>query len=172
MDQQFPIGKLDLPKKINKDNLGFWISEIEEAPIKLNKAVKGLTIEQLNTPYRQGGWKLFQVVHHLADSHLNGYSRIKMGLTEEKPVIKPFDQEAWAELIDNELPIEISLQLFSLVHKRLTYLIKSLDDDELKRMVYHPENGLLTIEKVIATYAWHGKHHIAHITNLRKQKGW
>ncbi|MBM7644501.1 hypothetical protein JOD45_000694 [Scopulibacillus daqui] len=138
----------------------------------MNEAVKGLAQEQLDTPYRQGGWKLYQVVHHLADSHLNGYIRIKMGLTENEPIIKTYDQELWAELEDNKCPIEVSLNLFSSVHKRFAFLLKSLNNDELKRKVCHPESGLLTIEQLIATYAWHGKHHTAHIISLRELKGW
>lgn len=172
MNNRYPIGKLSLPDKITEVDRRQWLNEIEEAPERLYQAVKGLTKEQLATAYRHNGWKLSQVVHHLADAHLNGYIRIKMGLTEEQPLIKVYNQESWAELPDNQLPIEVSLQLFSAVHERLTFLFKSLSDDQFKRVVFHPENGLLTIEKLAATYAWHGKHHIAHITTLRKQRGW
>jgi hypothetical protein len=104
MDNRYPIGKFQLPEKIKKDDIKLWISEIEEAPTKLNEAVRGLTKEQLESPYRQGGWKLHQVVHHLADAHMNGYIRIKTGLTENQPTIKTYNQESWAELADNELP--------------------------------------------------------------------
>lgn len=172
MDNRYPIGEFHLPKKINKNDIELWISEIEEAPKKLNEAVRGLTKEQLESSYRQGGWRLYQVVHHLADAHMNGYIRIKTGLTENQSTIKTYNQESWAELEDNNLSIQVSLNLFSSVHKRLTFLLKSLNEDELKRTINHPESGLLTIEKLIAIYAWHGRHHIAHITSLRKQKGW
>lgn len=172
MDNRYPIGKFQLPEKINKDDIRMWVNEIEEAPTKLNEAVKGLTKGKLESPYRHGGWKLYQVIHHLADAHINGYIRIKVGLTEKQPTIKTYNQESWAVLKDNKLPIDVSLNLFSLIHKRLTFLLKSLNEEELKRTVFHPESGLLTIEQLIATYAWHGKHHIAHITSLRKQKGW
>lgn len=111
-------------------------------------------------------------MHHLADAHLNGYIRIKKGLTENEPTISTYHQEAWAELTDYKLPIDVSLQLFSSVHKRLILLLKPLREEDIKKTIIHPENGLLTIEKLIATYAWHGKHHIAHITTLREQKGW
>ncbi|KHD86281.1 YfiT family bacillithiol transferase [Heyndrickxia ginsengihumi] len=172
MDVRYPIGKLRLPTEITSEDVELWISEIEKAPLALKEAIRGLTTEQLSTPYRQGGWKIYQVVHHLADAHMNGYIRIKKGLTEHEPNIMPYNQEDWAELEDNQLPIEVSVDLFSTIQKRLTALLKSLTDIDLKRTVQHPENGLSTIEKLIATYAWHGKHHIAHITSLRKKMGW
>lgn len=172
MDNRYPIGQLSYPDKITDDDRNLWIKEIEEAPNRLTEAVKGLTKDQLETPYRQNGWKLYQVVHHLADAHMNGYIRIKKGLTEEQPLIPTYNQDLWAELEDNQLPIEVSLQLFSSVHARLTFLLKSLSDYQFKRGSLHPENGPLTIEKFIVTYAWHGKHHIAHITSLRKKRGW
>jgi uncharacterized damage-inducible protein DinB len=172
MENQYPVGKLHIPENIRKEDIEFWISEIEVAPEKLLEVVKGLSQEQLETPYREGGWSLKQVVHHLADSHMNAYIRMKLGLTEVQPTIKPYNEVAWAELEDNKLPIDVSIDLFSAVHKRLVYLLKSLNAEELKRSVNHPEGGILTIEKLIATYAWHGNHHIAHIQNLRNNKGW
>ncbi|MDO6851743.1 putative metal-dependent hydrolase [Priestia megaterium] len=172
MFNQYPIGKFTVKENIQKDDVQGWISDIGDAPKQLAIAVEGLTKEQLATPYREGGWTLSQVVHHLADSHINSYIRFKVGLTEINPIIKTYDEVAWATLIDNDLPIEISLQLFSALHKRLHKLLCSLSERDLKRVVQHPENGQLTIEQLIATYAWHGKHHIAHITTLRNQKGW
>ncbi|MDU0204891.1 YfiT family bacillithiol transferase [Paenibacillus sp. MAH-36] len=172
MNSQYPIGKFTIKEVITSDDVKRWIGEIEEAPMKLFEAVNGLTEEQLATPYRQDGWKLSQVVHHLADAHMNGYMRVKLGLTEEQPTIKSYDEVSWAKLSDNSLPIEVSLNIFSSIHKRLVVLLKSLDEKELKKTINHPDSGFITIEKLIATYAWHGKHHIAHITSLREQKGW
>jgi len=172
MFNQYPIGKFTMKEDIQKSDIRGWISDIGNAPKQLADAVEGLTKEQLATPYREGGWKLSQVVHHLADSHVNSYIRFKVGLTEQEPIIKPYDEVAWATLVDNDLPIDVSLQLFSALHERLHKLLHSLNERDLKRVVQHPENGQLTIEQLIATYAWHGRHHIAHITTLRNQKGW
>lgn len=172
MFNQYPIGKLTLEKDIRKEDIQTWIGEIGKAPKQLSEAIQGLTEEQLTNPYREGGWKLSQVVHHLADAHLNGYIRLKLGLTEENPAITTYDEGSWAKLPDNHLPVEVSLQLFSSLHKRLQKLLSSLNEKDLKKIVEHPEIGQITIEQLIATYAWHGKHHIAHITTLRNQKGW
>jgi uncharacterized damage-inducible protein DinB len=172
MFNQYPIGKFIAKKNIQKADIQGWIRDIGDAPNQLADAVEGLTNEQLATPYREGGWKLSQAVHHLADSHLNAYTRFKLGLTEQAPTIKAYDEAAWSTLPDNDLPIEVSLQLFAALHKRLHKLLSSLNEKDLKKMIHHPENGEVTIEQLIATYAWHGKHHIAHITTLRNQKGW
>lgn len=172
MFNQYPIGKLTLEKDIRKEDIQTWIDEIGIAPKQLLEAIQGLTAEQLATPYREGGWKLSQVVHHLADAHLNGYLRLKLGLTEENPIINTYNEESWVKLPDNNLPVEVSLQLFSALHERLQELLSSLNEKDLKKIVRHPENGQVTIEQLIATYAWHGRHHIAHITTLRNQKGW
>jgi uncharacterized damage-inducible protein DinB len=172
MNLRYPIGGLHIKKEITKNDIEQWIHEIEETPDKLSKAVKGLTEEQLNTPYRPDGWTVRQVVHHLADAHINGYIRFKLGLTEEQPTIKPYDEVSWAKLNDNNMPIEVSMTLFSALHKRLVYLLKSLNENDLSKMVYHPDNGVMTLAQLIATYAWHGKHHVAHITSLRDRMGW
>jgi len=172
MFNQYPIGKFTVKENIQKEDIQGWIHDIGDAPKQLADAVEGLTNEQLATPYREGGWKLSQVVHHLADSHINAYTRFKLGLTEQAPTIKAYDEVAWSKLPDNDLPIEVSLQLFSALHKRLHKLLNSLDEKDLKKMIHHPENGEVTIEQLIATYAWHGKHHVAHITTLRNQRGW
>ncbi|MGG1217229.1 YfiT family bacillithiol transferase [Priestia endophytica] len=172
MFNQYPIGKFTVKENIQKEDIQGWTSDIGNAPKQLSEAVKGLTEEQLATPYREGGWKLSQVVHHLADSHLNGYIRFKLGLTERDPFINTYDEVSWAKLPDNDLPIEVSLHLLSALHERLHKMLKSLEEKDLKKIVQHPENGKITVEQLIATYAWHGKHHIAHITTLRNQKGW
>ena len=172
MFNQYPIGKFIVKENIQPEDIQGWIHDIGDAPKQLADAVEGLTKEQLATPYREGGWKLSQVVHHLADSHMNAYTRFKLGLTEKAPTIKAYDEVAWSTLPDNDLPIEVSLQLFSALHKRLHKVLNSLNEKDLKKMIHHPENGEVTIEQLIATYAWHGKHHIAHITTLKNQKGW
>ncbi|WP_210611232.1 YfiT family bacillithiol transferase [Priestia flexa] len=172
MFNQYPIGVLTIQQPITNEQIKNWIVEIDEAPAQLKRAVEGLTKAQLATPYREGGWTLQQVVHHMADSHLNAYTRIKLGLTENNPTIRPYDEKAWALLSDSGLSIEVSIGLLSSLHKRLVTLLQSLAEGELKRTIQHPDNGTMTIAEVIGTYAWHGKHHIAHITTLRKHKNW
>ncbi|MGG3197328.1 MULTISPECIES: YfiT family bacillithiol transferase [Priestia] len=172
MFNQYPIGKFTVKENIQKEDIQGWIHDIGDAPKQLADAVEGLTNEQLATPYREGGWTLSQVVHHLADSHMNAYTRFKLGLTEQAPTIKAYDEVAWSNLPDNDLPIGVSIQLFAALHKRLHKVLNSLDEIDLKKTIHHPENGEVTIEQLIATYAWHGKHHIAQITTLRNQKGW
>jgi uncharacterized damage-inducible protein DinB len=172
MDLRYPIGELHLKEEINKNDIEQWISEIEKAPDKLSEAVSGLTEEQIDSPYRPDGWTVRQVVHHIADSHINGYIRFKLGLTEEQPTIKPYDEASWAKLNDSNLPIEVSITLISSLHKRLVNLLKSFNENDFSKTVNHPENGTMTLAQLIATYAWHGNHHIAHITSLRERMGW
>ncbi|TQR20617.1 putative metal-dependent hydrolase [Psychrobacillus vulpis] len=172
MDVKYPIGKFIFEGKMTSDVIHSWISELEDFPILLNEAVKDLTEEQLDTPYREGGWTVRQVVHHLADSHMNAYIRFKLTLTEESPVIKPYDEAQWAEFVDNELPIGISLSLLQSLHIRLVKLLNSLTPEELKKTFIHLDSGIISIEKNIGLYVWHGKHHLAHITNLCIQQGW
>ena len=139
----------------------------------LREAVKGLNAAQLDTPYRPGGWTVRQVVHHLPDSHLNAYIRVRMALTEEKPTIKPYDEARWAELEDARRgPLEVSLQLLNAVHLRWLALFRSLEEDDWKRVYIHPEHGKVSVEAALAQYAWHQRHHTAHITSLRERSGW
>ncbi|MFP5108652.1 YfiT family bacillithiol transferase [Neobacillus sp. C211] len=172
MDMKYPIGKFqfdgDITKSVTKD----WINEIEELPSLLRDAVKDLDNEQLDTPYRSGGWTLRQVIHHLADSHMNAYVRFKLALTEEKPVIKPYDETKWAELSDYKLPIDISLSLLEALHKRWTNLLRSLSPADMKKTFIHPDSGEVSVGKNIGIYAWHGRHHLAHITSLCSRKSW
>lgn len=147
MFNQYPIGKFTVKENIQKEDIQDWIRDIGDAPKQLADALEGLTKEQLVTPYREGGWKLSQVVHHLADSHMNVYTRFKLGLTEQAPAIKAYDEVAWSTLPDNDLPIEVSLQLFSALHKRLHKVLNSLDEIDLKKTIHHPENGEVTIEQ-------------------------
>ena len=149
------------------------IAHIAEAPTHLRKAIGGLTDEQLDTPYREGGWTVRQVVHHVPDSHLNAYTRFKLALTEESPAIKPYDEAAWARLSDSrDTPVETSLALLESLHDRWTRLLRALSADDFRRTVNHPENGVMTLDTLLGLYAWHGRHHVAHITSLRGRRGW
>jgi len=149
------------------------IRGIAETPEKLRAAVKGWNDTQLDTPYRDGGWTVRQVVHHVADSHLNAYIRLRLALTEMEPTIKPYDEGAWAKLEDAEhAPVEVSLRLIDPLHERWVRLLKSLKPEEFARRFVHPEHGPRTVDWLAMLYAWHGRHHTAHITELRKRKGW
>src|SRR5207302_4576807 len=147
--------------------------EGKETPVKMRAAAKGLSESQLDTPYREGGWTVRQVVHHVPDSHLNAYVRLKLALTEEKPTIKPYNEAAWAELADSKsAPIEVSQTLLDSVHTRFVRLWRSLKAEHFARVLIHPEHGERTVDWLLLLYEWHGKHHTAHITELRRQKGW
>jgi hypothetical protein len=155
------------------DQRGEWLGEIEATPARLRAAVEGLTEAQLETPYRPGGWTVRQVVHHFADSHLNAYIRFRLALTEKAPTIKPYDQELWAQLPDaRTAPVEISLKLLETLHARWVMLLKTLKPEDFARALMHPELGRVTLEKYLAMYAWHGRHHVAHINGLRERSGW
>jgi hypothetical protein len=172
MDPRYPIGKFTWSSPNTREQRSQLIEDIAAAPQRMRKAVEGLTTEQLNTPYREGGWTVRQVVHHVPDSHMNSYIRFKLALTEHEPTIKPYDEAKWAELIDAKgSPIEPSLQLLEGLHHRWVMLLTSLSDEDVKKQFTHPELGLVSIDKYIALYAWHGKHHVAHITSLRERKG-
>jgi hypothetical protein len=149
------------------------IAIIESLPDRVRDAVRSLTDGQLDVPYRAGGWTVRQVVHHLADSHLNGYMRVKLALTEEAPTIKPYDEAAWARLVDSRLPIAASVAILEGVHARWTALYRGLDDLAFARTFQHPERGeSISIERHLHIYAWHSRHHVAHITALRQREGW
>ncbi|GAE25735.1 hypothetical protein JCM9140_1743 [Halalkalibacter wakoensis JCM 9140] len=172
MDMKYPIGTFEFDGEITESVATEWIKEIEELPSLLQKAVKDLDDEQLDTPYRPGGWTIRQVIHHLADSHMNALVRFKLALTEETPVIKPYNEAKWAELSDCTLPIEVSLLLLKSLHTRWTNVLSSLSPEDLKKTFIHPELGEVTVGKNIGIYAWHGRHHLAHITSLCNRKGW
>lgn len=172
-DLRYPVGRFKFDGQLSADQRRFFINEIAEAPVKLRAAVAGLTPEQIETPYRLGGWTVRQVVHHIPDSHLNSYVRFKLALTEEEPTIKPYDEAAWSELEDvRTTPLETSLTLLDVLHRRWVVLLRSLKDADFARAFRHPEMGLVSLEKNVALYAWHGRHHIAHITSLRERRGW
>jgi uncharacterized damage-inducible protein DinB len=172
-DLSYPIGKFQPPPKYDDDVRKTFISQIEEAPSKLKAAVRGLSDQQLDTPYRPGGWTVRQVVHHLPDSHLNSYVRFRLAMTEQEPTIKPYEQQLWAELPDAKTaPIEMSLDLLDSLHKRWVLLLKSFTPADFSRTFMHPESGKMTLDRTLALYAWHGRHHVAHITSLRHRMGW
>jgi uncharacterized damage-inducible protein DinB len=148
------------------------IDTLRQLPAKLREAVHGLTDAQLDTPYREGGWTVRQLVHHIADSHANAYIRFKLALTETNPTIKPYDEAAWAELPDSRLPVDISLAIVEGVHTRLVVLLESLTDSDFEKTFQHPERGPMTLGRNLALYEWHSLHHTAHITQLRQRMGW
>jgi uncharacterized damage-inducible protein DinB len=173
MDLRYPIGRFKFEESITEEQLQRFIHQIEGTPAKLRAAVQGLSLEQLDTPYRPGGWTVRQVVHHLPDSHLNSYIRFKLALTEDEPTIKPYHEDKWAELDDaRNAPIEISLALLESLHRRWVLLLRSLARQELARTFKHPELGVVSLDKNISLYAWHGRHHVAHITSLRERLDW
>lgn len=172
-DPRFPVGKFHYDGPPNAEQKQSFLAEITQTPANLRAAVKGLSETQLDTPYRDGGWSVRQVVHHLPDSHMNAYIRFKLALTEQEPTIKPYAEDRWAALADTKsTPIEVSLTLLDSLHDRWTRLLRSLTAEEWKRTFRHPEMGPMTLEKTLALYAWHGRHHVAHVTELRKRMSW
>jgi uncharacterized damage-inducible protein DinB len=173
MDLQYPIGKFQWEGAITNEQREQLIAQIEQAPVQLRQAVAGLSQEQVNTPYRPNGWTVRQVVHHLPDSHMNTYIRFRLALTEDEPTIKPYDQERWAVLEDaRTAPLELSLSLLESLHRRWVILMRSLRAQDFARTFRHPEMGVVSLDKYLALVAWHGRHHIAHITSLRERMGW
>ena len=168
VDPRYPIGRYTSPSTITHDNRHEWITAIAVLPRELKEAVRGMSESDLETPYRNGGWTVRQVIHHVADSHLNAYTRFRLGLTEDKPVIKPYDEKAWAELPDARTsPIESSLQLASALHARWVDLLRSLKEADFQRTFVHPEIGERTLDWTVGLYAWHGRHHLAHVRMAR-----
>ena len=169
----YPISKFKMEENLTMPRRQELIQEISEAPKNLRAAVSGLNDMQLDTPYRPEGWTVRQVVHHIPDSHLNVYIRFKWALTENEPEIKAYNEKAWAELPEAKTaPIEMSLNLLDALHVRWVTLLKNLQEKDFARKLVHPENGLMTLDRMLCLYAWHGKHHTAHITELRKREGW
>lgn len=170
-DPRYPIGPPQF--QTGAESRRQAVQAIAELPGRLTVAVAGLSAVQLDTPYRDGGWTLRQLTHHVADSHLNAYTRLRLALTEDWPVIKPYQEAAWAELADaRTLPVEISLALLAPLHTRWTTLLTSLDEAAWLRGYTHPENGRTTVEAMTALYSWHGRHHTAHVLALRERMGW
>ncbi len=172
-DPRYPIGKFHYEGPPSEQQKQRFLDDIASAPANLRAAVKSLSDAQLDTPYRDGGWTVRQVVHHVPDSHMNSYVRFKLALTEDDPTIKPYFEDRWAQLADTKAtPIEVSLAMLDLLHDRWLRLLRSLGPEDWKRTFRHPEMGPMTLEKNLALYAWHGKHHVTHVTELRRRNGW
>jgi uncharacterized damage-inducible protein DinB len=172
-DPRYPIGKLVLPTSAQPAEREERIGQIEATPAALRAAVAGLSEEQLETPYRPGGWSVRQLVHHLPDSHMNAYVRFRLALTEEQPTIKTYREERWADLPDaSSAPIDLSLDLLEKLHARWVLLLRALEPDDFERTLTHPDNGAMTLDALLAMYAWHGRHHVAHVTALGEREGW
>lgn len=171
---KYPIGKFQKKEDITLQDVTIWINELEELPKKFEDLVGKLNDEQLETPYRPGGWTLRQLIHHVSDSHHNSYIRFKWALTEDTPLIKAYDEKEWANLFDTKsAPIEMSLLHLKAIHAKLVYLLKGLTPEQLKRTFIHPENNQETsLEENVGRYAWHGAHHYAHAKNLIESRGW
>lgn len=172
-DPRYPVGRFQRDVEPTPERRREWIDEIAQTPARFRAAVQGLSQEQLDTPYREGGWTVRQLAHHVPDSHMNAYIRFKLGLTEDNPLIKTYDEALWAELEDTRgTPVETSLALLEVLHTRWVTLLRSLTDEQWARTIQHPEWGDLRLENVLALYAWHGRHHTAHVTRLRDRMGW
>jgi hypothetical protein len=171
-DLRYPIGKFDANREVTPELRSEFIETIKDLPRAISEAVAGLNDEQLDTEYRPEGWTVRQTVHHVADSHLNSYCRFKLAVTEEKPTIRPYYEDRWAELADSKLPVDISLKLIETVHARWVALLESFTEEDFKRELIHPESGAWTVENFLGLYDWHSKHHTAHITKLRERNGW
>lgn len=172
MDPRYPIGKFEMPAQVTPARRLAAIEELAATPAKMRAAVKGLNDSQLDTPYRDGGWTVRQVVHHVPDSHVNALIRLKLALTEDKPTIKPYNETAWAELADAKMPLEVSQMMLDSVHARWDRVWRSLKPEDFSRKLVHPDHGERSVDWLLFLYEWHGKHHTAHITELRKRNGW
>ncbi len=171
-DLRYPIGRFHSPATSDPGIREAQIETLRRLPERLRSAVSGLNDARLDTPYRDGGWTVRQVVHHLADSHANSYIRFKLALTEDCPTIKPYDEAAWARLPDNRMPIEPSLAFLDGMHQRFVALLQSMSEEDFQRSFNHPERGRMTLSTNLALYDWHSRHHTAHITSLRSRMGW
>jgi uncharacterized damage-inducible protein DinB len=171
-DLRYPIGPSDTKTPLAAGERAQRIHAIAATPAQLRLAVSGLSDEQLDTPYRPGGWTVRQTVHHVADSHINAFTRFRLGLTEDNPTIKPYNEKAWSELPDMRLPIDVSIRLLEALHERWVHLLGSVAASSFQRTIFHPENGPMTLDALLSLYAWHGRHHTAHITGLRQRQGW
>ena len=172
-DPRFPIGKFHYEGPPSEAQRQGFIADIANTPAALRAADAGLSPQQLDTPYREGGWTVRQVVHHVPDSHMNAYVRFKLALTEDEPTIKPYAENLWAELPDTKsTPVEVSLVLLESLHDRWVRLLRSLGPADWKKQFRHPELGVVSLEKNVGIYAWHGRHHVAHVIELRKTMGW
>jgi hypothetical protein len=172
-DFRYPIGQCTLKPRIDAAERNELITNIDQMPVLIRAAVARLTDTQLDTPYRDGGWTVRQVVHHVADSHMNAYTRMRLAATEDSPAIKTYDEKAWAELADSRnAPVDLSLTLIDALHRRWTMWLRSIPSETFARPAQHPDHGLISLDTLIQIYGWHSRHHVAHITELRKRKEW
>ncbi len=171
-DLRYPIGRPDRSSALSNEARRAAFDAMAATPAALRQAVDGLSDEQLDTAYRPGGWTVRTLVHHVADSHMNAYTRFKLALTEDNPTIKPYDESAWAQLADSTLPIAGSLAILDGVHERLDHLLRATPAESFARTLQHPENGPMTLDALLGVYAWHGRHHTAHVLALRDRSGW
>ena len=171
-DLRYPIGRFSPVAAVTPGQVDAWIDDIAALPSDLRQTVSELSDSQLDTPYRPGGWTVRQVVHHLPDSHMNSLIRFKWALTEDRPLIKAYDEKGWAELGDSRKPIDQSLDLLDALHRRWASLLRDLDWTQLQREFVHPESGPTTLAVTVGVYAWHGRHHLAHIERLMERSGW
>lgn len=171
---KYPIGYFEYSPKVSKDTVEAWLQVLEELPSTLEKLVKPLTNDQLDTPYRPGGWTIRQVVHHMADSHHHSYTRFKWALTEIEPVIKAYDEKEWSRLFDSKTaPIGLSISYLKALHAKMVFLLKGLTPEDLEKFYVHPEGNIrVSVKENIGKYAWHSQHHCAHIRGLLERKGW
>ncbi|MGI9055486.1 MAG: YfiT family bacillithiol transferase [Pyrinomonadaceae bacterium] len=171
-DLRFPIGNFDSNIEVTNELRQKYILTISDLYENLYEAVKNLRDTQLDTPYRPDGWTVRQVVHHIADSHLNSYCRFKLALTEDFPTIRAYHEDRWAELVDSRMPIDVSMKIIEGIHSRWTALLNSMSDEDFKRKLNHPESGEWKLEKMLGLYDWHSRHHLAHITKLAERENW
>ena len=172
-DPRYPIGKWERRDELTPGVRTAMITQIAEVPARMRSAIAALDDAQLDTPYREGGWTVRQVVHHVPDSHLNSYTRFKLALTEDEPTIRPYDEAKWAELADSrDTPVETSLTMLDALHDRWTRLLRAMSDDDFRRTLRHPDMGVMTLAALLSLYAWHGRHHVGHVTSLRERMGW
>ena len=171
-DLRYPIGKFSYDGTLTEEQKQQCLKDIEQAPARLRAAVKGLSEAQIDTPYREGGWTVRQLLNHVPDSHMNAAVRFKLALTEEEPTIKPYAEDRWARLGDVATPVETLLCLLGCLHAKWMNVMRAMTPEQWKRTLRHPEQGVMTLERMLALYAWHGKHHVAHVTALRESKGW
>ena len=170
---QYPIGQFEVPQDSGAGARANWIAIIEETPARLREAVAGLEDGQLDTPYRPEGWTARQVVHHMADSHMNAYIRFKLALTEDTPTIRPYNEVAWAELPEAKTGTpELSLTLLETLHRRWVACLRAMREADFKRTFRHSDLGIVPLDVSMAHYAWHSRHHVAHVMNLRERNGW
>jgi uncharacterized damage-inducible protein DinB len=172
-DLRYPVGQWTWPSEVTAEDCARWIRDIEALPAKLREAVAGLAPEHLDIPYREGGWTIRQIVHHVPESHMNSYIRFKLALTEDNPTVKPYDEALWAKLPDaSTAPIDLSLDLADALHKRWGLVLRAMTDGDFARTYYHPESGTQKLDAILGLYAWHGRHHVGQIVAIRGRNGW